>query len=96
MARSTLAALAMVSALIAATGLAGDSPPRFAGEVDVVRLLVDLRAIDRSGDPVSDLLGIDPRLLTGAQFQRRAETGRIRDVACDVRIGEHEIEDERV
>lgn len=62
MTRSTLVALGVISALIATTGRAGDSPPQFSGEVDVVRLLVDLRAIDRNGDQVSDLTADDFRI----------------------------------
>ncbi len=50
-----------VATLGAAASASGQQTgrPRFEGEIDVVRLLVDVRVLDRAGDPVPDLTVAD-------------------------------------
>lgn len=59
-ARPCLAVLAVATLGVAASGFGQQTGrPRFEGEVDVVRLLVDVRVLDRAGDPVPDLTAAD-------------------------------------
>ena len=59
-----------LAVLLVATTAAGQDPPRFTEKVDVVRVLLDVRAIDPRGRP---LLGLEP-----ANFEVRIDSKRAR------------------